>query len=178
MYKMKTLIISLTVLLFTSSAFNQHQAIKIKKSGKGSPVLFLPGFTTPGSIWNETVAHLKSSKQTHIVSYAGFNGLAPVDTPWYPAIKAQLIEYINKEKLSDVTIIGHSMGGNLAVDIAAAFPGKVNKLILVDAIPCMRELMMPGVTASPIQYYGPYSKQLLEMKDEAFQQMAVMMAGT
>jgi len=177
MYKMKTLIISLTLLLFTGAAFSQNEAIKIKKSGKGSPVLFLPGFATPGSIWNETVANLKSSKQAHIVSYAGFNGLAPIDTPWYPAIKFQLIEYIKKEKLSDVTIIGHSMGGNLAVDIAAALPDKVNKLILVDAIPCMRELMMPGVTAAQIQYNSPYNKQVLQMKEEAFQQMALIMAG-
>jgi hypothetical protein len=81
MYKMKTFIISLTLFLSASTAFSQHQAITIKKSGKGSPVLFLPGFITPGSIWNETVAHLKSSKQAHIVSYAGFNGIAPIDTP-------------------------------------------------------------------------------------------------
>jgi pimeloyl-ACP methyl ester carboxylesterase len=88
-----------------------------------------------------------------------------------------LIDYINKEKLSDVAIIGHSMGGNLAVDIAAALPGKITMLILVDAIPCMRELMMPGVSAAQIQYNSPYNKQVLQMKDEAFQQMAVMMAG-
>ncbi|HEX8331331.1 MAG TPA: alpha/beta hydrolase [Segetibacter sp.] len=173
---MKTLIISLALLLFTSSAFSQNEAIKIKKSGNGSPVLFLPGFTTPGSIWNETVANLKSSKQTHIVSYAGFNGIPSIDTPWYPVIKAQLIDYIKKEKFSDVTIIGHSMGGNLAVDLAAALPDQVSKLILVDAIPCMRELMMPGVTAAQIQYNSPYNKQLLQMKDDAFQQLAVMMA--
>jgi len=174
---MKLFITSLTLLLFASSAFSQNAAIQIKKSGKGTPVLFLPGFTTPGSIWNETVSHLKSPTQAYIVSYAGFNGIAPIDTPWYPAIKAELIAYITKEKLSNLTIIGHSMGGNLAVDIAAAVPSKVSKLILVDAIPCMRELMMPGVTASQIQYNSPYNKQLLQMKDDAFQQMAMMMSG-
>jgi hypothetical protein len=39
---------------------------------------------------------------------------------------------------------------------------------LIESIPCMRELMMPGVPASTIQYDSPYNKQLFGMSDEAF----------
>src|SRR5690606_34210455 len=113
----------------------------------GNPVLFLPGFTTPGSVWQETIDNLDEEAESHVVSYAGFNGIEPIDTPWYSSLKAELIRYIEKEKLNNVSIIGHSMGGMLAVDIAASLPDRVDKLILVDAIPCMRELMMPGVSA-------------------------------
>jgi pimeloyl-ACP methyl ester carboxylesterase len=73
------------------------------------------------------VQNLKSKNESYIVSYAGFNGIAPIDTPWYPTIKAQLIDYLKKEELSELTIIGHSMGGNLAVEIAAALPDRVNE---------------------------------------------------
>lgn len=109
------------------------------------------------------------------VSYAGFNGLAPIDTPWYPQLLKELELYIRANNFSKLIIVGHSMGGNLAVDLAAALPGNISKMILVDAIPCQRELMMPGVTASQIQYQSPYNKQLLAMDDTAFVKMAKMM---
>ncbi len=158
-------------------AFAQPQAIRVVKKGQGTAVLFLPGFTSPGSVWNETIRHLNGEVQSHVVSYAGFNGLLPVDTPWYPRLRQELLSYIEQQKLTDLTIIGHSMGGSLAVDIAAALPDRVTKLVLVDAIPCMRALMMPGVPASQISYESPYNKQMLEMPDEQFAQMARGMAA-
>ena len=173
---MKIIFICLAMLFLTASSFCQSGAIKVVKTGKGKPVIFLPGFTTPGTVWNQTIDNLKTERESHIISYAGFNGVSPIDTPWYPRIKQALLQYIKEENLSQLIIVAHSMGGNLAIDIAAALPQKVDKLILADAIPCMRDLMMPGVAASQIQYSSPYNKQQLQMADEAFQQMAVMMA--
>lgn len=168
---MKKTALVITLLFVAHFGFTQS-AISVAKSGKGNPIIFLPGFTTPGSVWDETVKHLEGSYQTHIVSYAGFNGLAPIDTPWYGAIKKQIAGYIKKEKLSHVTIIGHSMGGNLAIGLASEFPSQVMGLILVESIPCMRELMMPGVPASSLQYNSPYNNKILAMPDEDFKKMA------
>ena len=173
---MKKILIVTTLMFLANAAFCQSNAFQVVKTGKGKPVLFLPGFTTPGSVWNETISHLSAKKEAHIISYAGFNGIASIDTPWYATIKEQLLQYIIKEKLSHLTIIGHSMGGTLAIDIAAALPGKVDKLILVDALPCLRELMMPGVPVSQIQYGSAYNKKILQMPDTAFRKTATMMA--
>ena len=162
--------IALILLSIAQFAFSQS-AITISKSGKENPVFFLPGFTAPGSVWQPTVDHLDGQFESYLVSYAGFNGLAPIDTPWYATIKNQLIDYIKKEKLSDLTLIGHSMGGNLAIDIAVALPDRVKKLILVESIPCMRALMMPGIPASSLQYNSPYNQQILDMSEENFRNM-------
>ncbi|WP_207494442.1 alpha/beta fold hydrolase [Aridibaculum aurantiacum] len=164
-------------LFFAFFGFAQPPAFIVEKRGTGKPIIFLPGFTTPGSVWYETVKNLEGNYESHLITYAGFGGVAPIDTPWYPSIQQQLIAYIHKEKLSQVTIIGHSMGGTLAMDIAAALPGKIDKLVLVDALPNMRALMMPGVSAEQVQYNSPYNKQMLEMKDDAFRQVATLMAG-
>ncbi len=173
---MKIFIFNLALLVITNASFCQSAAIKVQRIGKGDPVLFLPGFTTPGNIWNETIKNLKTKSEAFTVSYAGFDGIEPIDTPWYPALKESIIQYIKTENLSNLVIVGHSMGGNLAVDIAAALPEKVTKLILVDAIPCMRELMMPGVPSSQIQYKSPYNEQQLKLSNDAFSQIASMMA--
>ncbi len=174
---MKRLTIVFTVWLMAQGAIAQHAAFQVTKRGAGNPILFLPGFASPGSVWDQTIANLKGKHEYHIISYAGFNGIAPIEMPWYETIKEELLDYVLEQKLSDITIIGHSMGGNLAVDLAAALPDKVTKLVLVDAIPCMRALMMPGVPASQIQYDNPYSKQMLAMPADTFRQTVSKMAA-
>ncbi len=165
----------IALLFLARFAFTQP-AISVVKTGKGNPVVFLPGFTAPGSVWDETIKHLDGSHTSYTISYAGFNGLESIGTPWYDAIKQQLTTYIKNEKLSNITIIGHSMGGNLAIDLAAELTGQVAGLILVESIPCMRELMMPGVPAASLQYNSPYNNKLLAMPDEDFKKMAAAMS--
>jgi pimeloyl-ACP methyl ester carboxylesterase len=119
---------------------------------------------------------LNEKRQAHFISYAGFNGMKPIEMPWYATIKTQLIDYIKTNNLKNIDIIGHSMGGTLAADVAAEVPNRVHKIIFVDALPCMREIMMPGVPAESIQYESPYNHQTLHMGDEQFESMATMMA--
>lgn len=171
---MKKLIVLLLISIGVSAL--AQPAIKVEKTGKGIPVLFLPGFMTPGSVWTETVANLKGKHEAHLVSYAGFNGNAPIAMPWYSTIKKELAEYVKTNKLKNLKLIGHSMGGNLAVDLAAELGDVVDKVIIVDALACMREVMMPGVPAEALQYESPYNKQMLEMNAEAFEKSATMMA--
>jgi pimeloyl-ACP methyl ester carboxylesterase len=172
---MKKIPLTLVLLCAAIFSFGQNPAIQVEKRGSGKPILYLPGFITPGSVWDEMVKNVSGNYEHHLVSYAGFNGIAPIKMPWYKTIKKELVEYIKTKKLKSVCIIGHSMGGNLAVDLAAELPDVVNNLILVDAIPCMRELFMPGVPASQFQYDSPYNKQMLTMTSEKFLENAKMM---
>ncbi len=162
----------------TGKSETKHTAaIKIETIGKGKPILFLPGFTVPGSIWKETVENLTLKRKSYLFSYAGFNGNKPIEMPWYSTIKSSIIEYIRVNNLSDIIIIGHSMGGNLAVDIASELPNKVSKIVIVEALPCMREVMMPNVPAESLYYESPYNKQMLEMDNKQFENIAKMMAS-
>lgn len=168
----------LFVLLLSCSAGVQAQnpAIHVEKIGKGTPVIFLPGYITPGSVWKETVKNLNGKYEAHLISYAGFNGHAPISMPWYATIKKELVDYIKNNKLKNVKLIGHSMGGNLAVDVAGEAGSAVDHIIIVDALACMQELMMPGVPAEALVYESPYNKQTLEQTTEVFAKNADMMA--
>ena len=159
------------------SETKQTVAIKTVTIGNGKPLLFFPGFTVPGSIWKETIENLTLKRKSYLFSYAGFNGNKPIEMPWYSTIKNSIIEYIRVNNLSDIIIIGHSMGGNLAVDIASELPNKVSKIVIVEALPCMREVMMPNVPAESLYYESPYNKQMLEMDNKQFENMAKMMAS-
>jgi len=166
------LILHLTALIVTA----QERAIYTDVSGSGAPILFLPGFTAPGSVWDATIDELAPNTQRIKVSYAGFNGNPAVEMPWYPAIKKELLKYIKTQELTELTIIGHSMGGMLALDLAAALPDRVKKLLIVDALTCMRCVMMPGVSAEAIQYETPYNQQMLQQNDSIRIAQAQMMS--
>lgn len=155
----------------------QNSAIQVTKTGKGAPLFFLPGFTCPGSVWNDCIEQLKGKHTVYTVSYAGFNGLAPIKMPWYNAIKQELIDYMKTNKLQNISIVGHSMGGTLGLDIAASMPAEIRKLLVVDGLPCMRDLMMPGMGADQIQYDNPFNKQQLNMDARAFAKNASYFAS-
>lgn len=171
----KICLLLLGVVVAAATTFAQP-AINVNKTGTGEALIFLPGFTCPGSVFDETIAHLDRSFETHVVSYAGFNGFAPIKMPWYETIKKEMVAYIRDQRLKNVRIIGHSMGGMLALDIAAELPSQVHSVVAIDALPCLRELWMPGVPASSISYDAPYNKQQLALSADAFKQNATMMA--
>ena len=127
-------------------------------------------------MWDQTIENLDGSYETHAISYAGFNGIDPIGTPWYTPIKEELIAYIRNENMTNLTIIGHSMGGNLATDLAIEFSSELSGFILVESLPWMRDLMMPGVPASSLQYDSPYNNQMLKMPADAFKNVALTMA--
>ena len=174
---MKQCILVIALFLAVHVNFSQEKAIRVEVIGEGDPILFLPGFTVPGSVWRPTLENLKTKNESHLFSYAGFNGVTPVKMPWYATVKEEIFEYIVENNLKKFRIIGHSMGGNLAIDIAAEFPERVEKMILVDAIPCIREVMMPGVPASNLQYESSYNNRMLGMDDAQFNGMAMNMAS-
>ncbi len=173
---MKSFILFIVLLYSSLSTTAQYKAIRSEVLGNGNPILFLPGFTTPGSVWKDTYQHLTTESQAHFISYAGFNGIPPIKMPWYASIKKELLDYIQTNNLQNLLIIGHSMGGTLAADIAGDLPHRVNKIIFVDALPCMREFMMPGVAAASLHYKSPYNNRILAMEEAAFQSLAKMMA--
>ncbi len=155
----------------------EKNAFEVRIEGEGEAIFYFPGFSIGGSIFQETISQLEVKGQHHIFTFAGFDGLKPIAMPWYSTIKEEIGSYIQEQKLEDITIIGHSMGGNLALDLAMAFPSKITKLVIIDALPCMRAVMMPGVPAEALQYESPFNKQVLDMDDDGFKGYAMNMAA-
>ncbi len=160
---MKKLMCFSLLVLFNYTISAQQKAVSIVKKGKGTPVFMLPGFGCSDKVWDKTIQQLHGRNAYYMVNYAGFNGLSAIDMPWYETIKKELLLYIQVNQLKEIKIIGHSMGGTLALDIAASLPEMVKDIVLVDALPCMRALMMPGVTAEQLTYDNPYNNRMLTM---------------
>src|SRR3546814_19129545 len=54
-------------------------------------------------------------------------------------------------KLSGAAVVGHSMGGLVGLMLAKAHPGDVGKLMVVDALPYVGDIFVPGATVAQIE---------------------------
>jgi pimeloyl-ACP methyl ester carboxylesterase len=108
-------------------------------SGTGRPVIQIPGLGCSGDVWTETIAHLasKGAVQTHVIDVAGFGGRPAIDVPLNATVRTELARYIRDRKLDHPVIIGHSMGGFLALWLAASEPDLVGPTVVVDAAPAL-----------------------------------------
>ncbi|WP_442267284.1 alpha/beta fold hydrolase [Tenacibaculum sp. ZS6-P6] len=173
---MKNVILLCITFVFSVSIFAQHKPIHVKVTGKGNPIILIPGFTVPGDIWNSLVTKLENNYECHTVTLAGFGGKAPIEFPWLPKVNQSLKNYIVKNDLQNTTIIGHSLGGTIATWLAAQKEIKLSKIIIVDALPASGALMIPNFNPENLVYESPYNKQQLSMDDTAFAQLAAGMS--
>ncbi|HSD85923.1 MAG TPA: alpha/beta hydrolase [Kofleriaceae bacterium] len=111
-------------------------AFTVEVSGKGRPVIFIPGLGCPGEMWNETVEHLGERYESHVLTLAGFAGNKPIKPPLAAKVRKQLIRYIRSRKLEGAIVVGHSMGGFIAYWLGeTAPPDLLGGIVVVDAGP-------------------------------------------
>ncbi len=125
---------------FTPTAF------AVKVSGTGRPVILIPGLACSGSVWDGTVAHLGGKYQTHALTLAGFAGQPAIPPPFMTTVHDQLVEYIKANKLEHPIVIGHSLGGVMALWLAETDPD-VAAVIDVDGLPFLAATADEAVTA-------------------------------
>jgi N-formylmaleamate deformylase len=112
-------------------------AFSAEVTGKGRPVILIPGLGCPASVWTDTAAHLATKHEVHTLALAGFAGKPAIDRPIPSAVKDDVIAYIKEHKLERPVIVGHSLGGFVALWIAEAAPDLVGPVVVVDAGPDM-----------------------------------------
>ena len=122
-----------------SSNFEEYMAdaaasqIQIRKSGRGDPLLILHGeLGFPG--WMNYHKSLSEHFTVYAPSHAGYDSTPPLD--WIMHIRDMAgwyLEVLDDLNLENVNLIGLSMGGWIAAEMAAMNPEKFKKLILVSA---------------------------------------------
>ena len=100
--------------------------------GSGAPVVYLHGWGCDGSIFLPIVKQLPHYAN-YTVDFAGFGrSNPPPDCGWTVADYAeQLREFLSKQGLMRVTLVGHSFGCRVALVLAASYPELVNRMLLV-----------------------------------------------
>lgn len=125
---------------FTPTAFS------VKVTGSGRPVIFIPGLASPGSVWDGSVAHLGGHVQTHVLTLAGFAGQPPIAGPFMQQVHDQIVQYIKANHLEHALVVGHSLGGVMALWLAETDPD-IAGIVDVDGFPFLAGVADPSVTS-------------------------------
>ncbi len=134
----------LLLLLATTLMAAEPFAVKVSGNPKGKPVILIPGLSSSGEVWAQTVAHLSPTHQCHTLTLAGFAGQPRLgDGPYLEKVRDAIITYIESNKLRQPIFIGHSLGGHMALWISSLRPDLTGPLVIVDSLPNLGALMFP-----------------------------------
>lgn len=106
-----------------------------REAGQGTPLIILHGLFGSSDNWY-TLSKIFATKFRVFTIDQRNHGQSPhSDAHDYKLLTEDLEEFINDQKLEQPIILGHSMGGKVAMNFAIKNPDKTGKLIVVDIIP-------------------------------------------
>lgn len=104
--------------------------------GQGKPLLIIHGFLGMSDNW-KSFGSLYASEgfQTHMLDLRNHGKSFHSDDFSYDVMVQDVLEYCKANNLENVTIIGHSMGGKVAMLFATTYPEMAEKLVVADIGP-------------------------------------------
>lgn len=118
-----------------------------RKFGQGQPLIILHGLFGQSDNWNTLAKQFaETGFEVYTVDLRN-HGLSPHSDVWnYTVMSEDILELVNDNDLQNIILLGHSMGGKVAMQFAIQHPELLDKLIVVDIAP---------------KYYPPRNKEVL-----------------
>jgi 4,5:9,10-diseco-3-hydroxy-5,9,17-trioxoandrosta-1(10),2-diene-4-oate hydrolase len=113
----------------TSAGWRIHYTVQ----GEGSPVILIHGFLDSLQTWRHNAQALAQHHRVYSIDVLGFGSSERVRDHIY-TLKLQaayLKEFFDAHNIERADIVGHSMGGAMALQFAYDFPDSVHKLVLI-----------------------------------------------
>ncbi len=106
-----------------------------REEGIGEPVIILHGLFGMSDNWL-TIARKLSESYRVILPDQRNHGKSFHDEVWnYAAMVQDLADLVKKLRLEKFILVGHSMGGKVAMNFAQQFPDLLEKLVVIDIAP-------------------------------------------
>ncbi|MBW2962411.1 alpha/beta fold hydrolase [Mesonia aestuariivivens] len=116
--------------------------------GGGKPFLILHGFLGMSDNWKTLGAKFsEAGYQVHLIDQRNHGRSPHTDEFNYQVMAKDINEYCKKNKLENIILLGHSMGGKTAMKTACEFPQLIEKLVVADIAP---------------KYYAPHHQTILD----------------
>lgn len=110
--------------------------LRAVQMGQGStPILLLHGLFGAASNWGRVQRHLAETRHVLALDLRNHGG-SPHDPAFdYPTMAADVLETLDHLEIQTAAVLGHSMGGKVAMHMALTAPARVARLIVADIAP-------------------------------------------
>jgi pimeloyl-ACP methyl ester carboxylesterase len=112
--------------------------LKVERHGDhGRAIILIPGLQGGPWVWQRTIENLQKSHVVYAVTLAGFDGVpAPADGGnLFDRAGTSLLQLIEQHKIDKPVLVGHSLGGTLALRFAGEHAGLIAGVVAVDGLP-------------------------------------------
>jgi len=106
-----------------------------QKIGSGDPLIILHGLFGSSDNWPTIAKQLADTYTIHLLDSRNHGKSPHTNQFGYDNMAMDVREYIQDHNLKDIILMGHSMGGKVAMKIALEYPMRVKKLIVADIAP-------------------------------------------
>jgi len=157
-----------------------HGRLAVDVTGRGEPIVLVHGLATTGSIWRLVAPSLARSRSVATIDVPGFGASAPAGPGFELGAVAQRIRHgLAQAGLPEpYDLVGHSMGGAIALTLAAAHPEAVRRLVLVSPAGLAP---LPGVLAAAVgraaELYIPLRRHGAPLADSGWGRRLLMTGG-
>lgn len=118
-----------------------------KIEGSGKPFLILHGFLGMSDNWKTLgTQYSENGFEVHMLDLRNHGRSVQSDEFNYQLMVNDVVEYCEEKNLNSIYLLGHSMGGKVAMFTATQFPDLVEKLIVADI---------------GVKYYKPHHDEIL-----------------
>lgn len=112
-----------------------HKILHSTIKGAGKPLLILHGYFGMSDNWKTLGTQFSEDYQVHLIDQRNHGRSFHADAFSYEDLVADLYHYIQHHQLEKVHLLGHSMGGKVAMLFAVTYPELVDKLMIADISP-------------------------------------------
>ncbi|MGH7560227.1 MAG: alpha/beta fold hydrolase [Gemmatimonadales bacterium] len=165
----------------TPSAFTSDR-ITVVTRGNGPDLILVPGLSSHRAVWDSVSGPLEGRYRLHLIQVNGFAGLPAggnADGPVSAPVAEEIARYITASGLTRPAVIGHSMGGSIAMMVAARHPDHVGPVMIVDMPAFMGQIFGgPGATGESIRPIADSMRARMLAKPDSFvQSFGQMVSG-
>lgn len=135
----------------------------VPRDPDATPLVFVHGLSSSMGFWEYQVPHFQEQRRVLAVDLPGYGASsrpdAPCTPPWYAEVLAAWMDEVGLER---VIIVGHSMGGQIALTFALQHPERLDGLVL--SAPAGFERFGPGAADWMKRYW--HEGRALEAREE------------
>ena len=105
----------------------------VTRGAQGSPVILIHGLMDSALNWSKNIDALAREHRVWAIDLIGFGFSSRVTAPTYSLkyFARSVREWMDAQELTRASVVGHSLGGAVALELAHDFPARVDKLILI-----------------------------------------------